>query len=148
MPSYQWPQMPPHDDWAGSCYDPRSARGRLTILVVEDEELIRLFVADALQDSGHTVLEAGTVAEAKRLLIENSVDLVFSDINMPGSETGFALEKWVRRQYKRTKVLLTSGFPQNPCDTSSLLEPMLQKPYTTSVLLQRINSIFDADPMA
>ena len=118
--------------------------GRATILVVEDEELIRLFVADVLQDSGYTVFEAGTVAEAKSILIEKSVDLVFSDINMPGSETGFALEKWVRRQYPRTKVLLTSGFPHSPCDTSGLLEPMIQKPYTCSVLLQRINRIFDA----
>ena len=114
------------------------------ILVVEDEAMIRMFVAEYLQDCGHEVLEAGNVAEAKDILADTPVDLVFSDINMPGSENGFALEKWVRRHYPATKVLLTSGFPHGPQDTNGLLAPMIQKPFTCPALMQRIQALFQA----
>jgi len=113
----------------------------LTILAVDDEEAIRSFVAEFFQDFGYHVLEAGDVAQAKRVLARNSVDLVFSDVNMPGAETGFDLEKWVRRHYPETKVLLTSGYPQSPGDTAVLLEPLLPKPYTCSKVLERINRL-------
>jgi CheY-like chemotaxis protein len=118
---------------------------RRRILVVEDEAMIRMFVAEYLQDCGHEVLEAGNVAEAKDILADTPVDLVFSDINMPGSENGFALEKWVRRHYPATKVLLTSGFPHGPQDTCGLLEPMIQKPFTCPALMQRIQAMFQAE---
>ena len=112
-----------------------------TILAVEDEEAIRSFLAEFFQDYGYNVLEAADVAQAKRVLARTWVDLVFSDINMPGLETGFDLEKWVRRHYPETKVLLTSGYPQSPADTASLLEPLLPKPYTCSKVLERIHRL-------
>ena len=112
-----------------------------TILVVEDETMIRMFVAEFLLDHGHTVFEAGNVAEAKAVLANTPVDLVFSDINMPGSENGFALEKWVRRHYPDTKVLLTSGYPHGPADTAGLLEPMILKPFHCPALLSRIEAV-------
>ncbi|HEY1411606.1 MAG TPA: response regulator, partial [Rhodopila sp.] len=80
---------------AGSFSDPVTTTAR-TVLVVEDEEHIRMCVAEFLCDFGYHVLEAGDVAEAKDLLQRQRVDLVFSDVNMPNSETGFALERWVR----------------------------------------------------
>jgi DNA-binding response OmpR family regulator len=122
-----------------------------SILVVEDEAMIRMFVAEFLQDCGHTVFEAGNVAEAKAILADTPVDLVFSDINMPGTENGFALEKWVRRHYPDTKVLLTSGFPHGPADTADLLEPMILKPFACPALLRRIEAVLcignDAPPL-
>jgi DNA-binding NtrC family response regulator len=113
-----------------------------TILVVEDEEGIRLCVAEFLQDCGHHVLEAEDTAQAKDVLLTQSVDLVFSDINMPRGETGFVLEKWVRRHYPNTKVLLTSGFPQLTADTRDLGEPLIPKPYSFSTVLERIQNLF------
>jgi CheY-like chemotaxis protein len=63
-----------------------------TILVVEDEVLIRLPLAEYLRDCGYSVFEASNVAEAKAVLdADTPVDLVFSDVNMPGNENGFAL---------------------------------------------------------
>lgn len=56
-----------------------------SILVVEDEEPIRIFLTEFLQDLGYHVLEAGDVAQARRVLRDVHVDLVFSDINMPGT---------------------------------------------------------------
>ena len=100
-----------------------------TILVVEDEEAIRECVADFLRDSGFRVLVAADVPEAREILLGQAVDLVFSDINMPRSETGFALEKWVRRHYPQISVLLTSGCPQLAKDTMDLREPLILKPY-------------------
>jgi CheY-like chemotaxis protein len=112
-----------------------------TILVVEDEELIRMFLTEFLQDCGYIVLEADNVAQAKRVLTDKHVDLVFSDVNMPGNETGFDLEKWVRRHYPETKILLTSGLPHGPESTMALLEPLLPKPYTCAAALRRIQAL-------
>jgi DNA-binding NtrC family response regulator len=113
-----------------------------TILVVEDEELIRMFLTEFLQDFGYNVIEAANVAQAKDVLVDRPVDVVFSDINMPGSETGFILEKWIRRHCPNTKVLLTSGFPQASRDTRDLVEPLILKPYSITSVLQRIESLF------
>ena len=113
-----------------------------TILVVEDEEAIRMFLTEFLQDCGYYVIEAENVAQAKDVLIDRPVDVVFSDINMPGPENGFALEKWIRQHYANTKVLLTSGFPQAAEDTRDLLEPLIPKPYSIASVLQRIESLF------
>jgi len=115
--------------------------GTPTVLVVEDEPLIRLFVTEVLQDGGCHVLEAGTVAQAKRCLANTKVDLVFSDVNMPGGEDGFALEKWVRRNYPDMKMLLTSGGAHAAEATRNLREPMLPKPYSCETFVRRIQDI-------
>jgi DNA-binding response OmpR family regulator len=125
---------------AGSFSDSMTTTAR-TVLIVEDEEHIRTCVAEFLCDDGYRVLQAGDVAEAKDLLQCRHVDLVFSDVNMPNSETGFALERWVRLHYPGAKVLLTSGYPQNARDTAGLMEPILMKPYRCAALLSRINQV-------
>jgi CheY-like chemotaxis protein len=112
-----------------------------TVLVVEDEEGIRICVTEFLRDCGYRVVEAGTVAEAKEILLRSPMDLVFSDINMPNRETGFALEKWVRQNFPDIKILLTSGVPQAPEDTKGLLEPLIPKPYKLSSLQNRIEKL-------
>jgi CheY-like chemotaxis protein len=120
----------------------RSGHALRTILVVEDEEAIRACTSEFLRECGYLVIEAGDVAESKDMLLNWHVDLVFSDINMPNRESGFALEKWIRHEYPAVKVLLTSGHPQEPCDTRGLREPMLSKPYSYTVLLRRIDAVF------
>jgi CheY-like chemotaxis protein len=71
-----------------------------TILVVEDEVLIRLPLAEYLRECGYRVFEASNVAEAKAVLdADTPVDLVFSDVNMPGNENGFALAVWIRQRH-------------------------------------------------
>jgi CheY-like chemotaxis protein len=115
-----------------------------TILVVEDDEPIRLCTSEFLRECGYVVIEAGDVAEAKDKLLNGHVDLVFSDINMPNRETGFALEKWIRHYYPDVGVILTSGYPQAFGDTRGLREPILSKPYSYKALLRRIDAVFDA----
>lgn len=119
-------------------FDPKRL---FTILVVEDEEPIRMLIGEFLLDCGYHVLEAGTVADAKSLLAHHSVDLIFSDVNMPGAETGLDLARWAGRHLPAIKVLLTSGFPQTADDTYGLQELLIPKPYRCSAVLQRIQDL-------
>jgi CheY-like chemotaxis protein len=113
-----------------------------TVLVVEDEDAIRTSVAEFLRQCGYIVIEAGDPGEAKDLLANRHVDLVFSDINMPNREAGFALEKWLRHHFPGVRVLFTAGFPQSGADTRHLREPIIPKPYSYAALLRRIDSVF------
>jgi DNA-binding response OmpR family regulator len=115
-----------------------------TILVVEDEVLIRLPLAEYLRDCGYRVFEASNVAEAKAVLdADTPVDLVFSDVNMPGNENGFALAVWIRQRHPDTMVILTSGIANAAEKAEGLCEdgPLLAKPYSYNVVLQRIQSL-------
>ena len=109
--------------------DPAS---RHTILVVEDEVLVRLDIAGYLRSRGFTVLEAGSAHEAIQLLgADPGIDLVFSDISMPGSLNGIELARWIRAQKSRVQVLLTSGTANN-VQIASREHVVVQKPYHPS----------------
>jgi CheY-like chemotaxis protein len=113
-----------------------------TVLVVEDEDAIRTSVADFLRQCGFVVIEAGDASEAKDLLTNRHVDLVFSDLNMPNREAGFALEKWLQQNHPSVRVLFTAGFPQSGAYTRHLREPIIPKPWSYVALLRRIDSVF------
>ena len=73
-------------------------RPRNTVLVVEEAAAIRVAVPESLRGSGFQVLEAASGAEAVALLlVETSVDVVCSHMQMPGDPDGFALARWVPR---------------------------------------------------
>ena len=121
-----------------------------TILVVEDEVLVRLAIADYLRDCGYRVYEAGTVAEAKSVLdAEASVDLVFSDVQMPGGATGFELATWVRQHYPAMRVILTSGLvgASEKARDICLDGPVVGKPYDHEMVLQRIQELLRKSKM-
>lgn len=80
-----------------------------SILVVEDEVLIRLHLAEELRDSGYTVIEAASGDEAITLLSSlDDIGLVLTDIRMPGSVDGMALAYWTRSQFPSIKIVLIS----------------------------------------
>jgi DNA-binding response OmpR family regulator len=115
-----------------------------TILVVEDEVLIRMLVAEYLRECGYQVFEAARVAEAKAVLdADTPVDLVFTDVNLASEENGFMLASWVRQHHPGTQVLLTSGIANATEKAGDLCEsgPLLAKPYTPNVVLQRIQTL-------
>ena len=69
-----------------------------TILVVEDEVLIRLMISKYLREFGHKVVEARNAAEATRILqSDEPVETEFSDIRMPGDMNGIGLAQWIDR---------------------------------------------------
>src|SRR5689334_22023277 len=81
------------------------------ILVVDDEPLIRLSLSDHMQDAGFKVLEASTGDEALAIMAAPgfAVDLVFTDVMMPGLTDGFALAKWIGENQPDVVVIVTSG---------------------------------------
>ena len=115
-----------------------------TILVVEDEVLIRLAVADYLRDCGFRIVEAGSADEAILVLrAEIEIDVVFSDVNMPGSMDGFGLAQWIRGERPGLKVILTSGVMRKTKAAGDLCErgPILAKPYDHGGLERRIREL-------
>jgi CheY-like chemotaxis protein len=70
-----------------------------TVLVVEDEVLIRMATAEYLRGCGYRVVEVGSGDEAVAVLeTDIRVDVVFTDVTMPGALNGFGLAQWVRRE--------------------------------------------------
>jgi len=90
------------------------------ILVVDDEDDLRLLYTDELEDEGYDVAGAGTVAEARELLAREPFDLVVLDIQMKG-ESGLDLLKEIARDKKDLPVVLSTAFSIYKDDYSSWL---------------------------
>jgi len=122
---------------------PPAAAAVPTILVVEDDILIRLVTSDYLRDSGFVVIEASNADEAVRLLkTSEAIDLVFSDINMPGEMDGFGLAHWIAQNQPHLKVMLTSGVARpDPTTGSASQVPLLAKPYRQEELIRRLRAM-------
>lgn len=82
---------------------------RFTILVVEDESTVRDYVLRLLADKGFTVLSAQDAYEAIRVLAERHVDLLFTDVVMPGAD-GFELGAQAKLIRPNLKILYSTGF--------------------------------------
>jgi CheY-like chemotaxis protein len=83
---------------------------KTTVLVVEDEPLIRLFMADLLEDAGFAVLEAAHSDEALEVLSSGTmVDVLLTDVDMPPGPDGFTLARNVRQLWPSIEILLMSG---------------------------------------
>jgi CheY-like chemotaxis protein len=132
---------------ANLAYGPAETPGRPrppSVLVVEDEVLIRMAVAEYLRDCGYRVIEAGNGDEAVAVLkADRYVDVVFSDVSMPGEIDGFALAQWVRRELPAVRVILTSGIRKTARAASDLCEdsPLLDKPYDHAEVERRIRAL-------
>jgi len=116
-----------------------------TILVAEDEVLIRYAICDYLRDCGYHVIEAGSGTEAISVLESNeiAVDLVFSDVQMPGSVDGFGLARWIREHRPAIRIILTSGVVKTAQLARELCEigPIESKPYRFQSLVDRIRRL-------
>lgn len=110
---------------------------RVRILVVEDELLIRLFVSDVLRDSDYDVVEAVNGDEALDILSAGvAVDLVLSDVRMPGSTDGLALLKFVREKLADLPVIITSGHLQPEVALAAGASQFLAKPFKVEEALK------------
>jgi two-component system, response regulator PdtaR len=110
-----------------------------TVLVVEDDFLVRLCAADALSEAGFNVLEADSGPAALRILEDEPVDIVFTDINMPGAFDGAGLARRVRNRWPATAVVITSG---RGCPDEDLGQALfLPKPYMPDSLSRTIEEV-------
>lgn len=117
-----------------------------TILVVEDEVLIRTAISEYLRHCGYRVIEACSADEAITILTQPDiveVDIVFSDIEMPGSMDGFGLSKWVREHCKGIEVVLASTIEKAAKAAGELCEegPHLKKPYEPQQVVEWIKRL-------
>jgi CheY-like chemotaxis protein len=121
----------------------QTAESRIpTVLVAEDNFDTRWLTAEFLRMSGYRVIEAMNSVEAIDVLCSGTaVDLVFSDVYMPGSPDGFALVQWVTNQCPHLSVLITSAAPAEATRAAGLALDFLEKPYDLEVLLRRIESM-------
>ena len=124
------------------------AGGQETILVVEDNEGVRLTVVELLQQSGYTVRTAEDGDRAMQALQGGlQPDLIFTDVVMPGRVKSTDLADWARAQSPPVGVLFTSGHTRDILSSNHLLSPdihLLSKPYSPEALTQRVRSVLTA----
>jgi signal transduction histidine kinase len=126
--------------------EPRSATGG-RILVVEDNPDVRETTIERLHHLGYETTACGSAAEAMRILeTDPGFSLVFSDVVMPGGQSGLDLAAWVKNRTPSLPVLLTSGFTPELIrrDDSDEPPPVLRKPYGLTEMAQAIRGLLDA----
>jgi DNA-binding response OmpR family regulator len=114
------------------------------VLVVEDEGLIRLILAEALEAAGYRVIEADTGDEAARLLDgPGGFDLVVTDIQMPGALDGVAVGRHARARHPGIPVIYATGRPESMAGMGSLgpREALLRKPYGPREVLATVRAL-------
>jgi CheY-like chemotaxis protein len=120
---------------------PPSGQGE-TILAVEDDEMVRAHVAGELKALGYKVLTARSGAEALVMLHGGmAVDLLFSDVVMPGGMSGPQLAEQALRLRPSLRVLYTSGYTENTVIHQGRVDPgvqLLNKPYRRQAKLRAV----------
>jgi CheY-like chemotaxis protein len=113
-----------------------------TVLVVEDEVLVRMVICAYLRECGYRVIEAASAREAMDLMANaaaEGVSVVLSDVEVPGDSDGFVLAQWIRQRRPQCEVIL-AGTATRAAAAGNLCEqgPMLAKPYEPKAVVDRI----------
>lgn len=118
---------------------------RDSVLIVEDDALIRLAFADELLDQGFEVFEAGDADEAIAVIEKNPhIQLIFTDIDMPGSMDGRKLARFVRDRWPPIKIIVTSGrFSPASGDLPQDVK-FFAKPYGYAEVISEMQRLFRA----
>jgi DNA-binding NtrC family response regulator len=99
--------------------------------VVEDELLVRMTISDCLRDAGLNVIEAFNADEAIQILHSDvSVDLVLSDVRMPGSMDGMELMRYAQEKFPALPFIITSGHHLAQDALAQGAKEFLRKPYS------------------
>jgi two-component system, response regulator PdtaR len=115
---------------------------RTVILVVEDEPLVRIFMADFLEEAGFKVFEAVNADEAITVLqARPDVQTVITDIEMPGSMNGLDLAKTIHLRWPRIRIVVTSGRARPGPDDLSDGAAFLAKPYRPETVIQMVQQV-------
>ena len=119
-----------------------------TILVVDDEPVVRAFTSEVLGLEGYMVLEAGGTAEALRTAVEHrgTIDLVISDVVMADGDDGRDLVERLGRVRPTIKSLYISGHIEADVARGGALlsGAFLQKPFTMEALVEKVRAVLDA----
>ncbi|MDB5818962.1 MAG: hypothetical protein JWQ11_2602 [Rhizobacter sp.] len=129
-------------DAAADVHAVRRAQEQKTVLVVDDEETVRMLVVEVLDELGYTTLEAGDGPEGLQLLASGQrIDLLVTDVGLPGGMNGRQLADAARVSRPSLKVLFITGYAQTAAVGSGRMEPGMQvltKPFTLESLANRV----------
>ncbi len=122
-------------------------RGTETILLVEDEDMLRRLVRETLEREGYTVLDAANPAEAQRIChtFKGPIHLMVTDVIMP-KLNGRELAERVARMHPEMRVLYMSGYTDSAVVANGVLQgamPFLQKPFTPTALARKVREMLD-----
>jgi two-component system, response regulator PdtaR len=105
-------------------------RNLITVLIVEDDALILMDTAEALAARGYRVLEAANADAAIRILVDHpEIEVLFTDVDMPGSMDGLRLAAFVRDRWPPVRIIVTSGHRRMSPDALPQGSKYFGKPY-------------------
>ena len=123
---------------------PRADKGE-TVLVVDDDPTVRMLIADTLAELGYQAIEAGDAPSGLRVLESDArIDLLISDVGLPGEMNGKLMVDAAREKRPDLKVLFITGYAENAAITNGNLGPGMQvmsKPFAIDKLATRIKAI-------
>ncbi len=112
---------------------------RIAVLVVDDEALVRMAIAGELEEAGFEVLEAANASEAiERLIAHTQIEVLFTDVDMPGGVDGIKLAAAVRDRWPPIKIIVTSGHRRVDIDTLPVEARFMAKPYNPDLVIHAI----------
>ena len=146
LPRYVQQQSPPAVTVGAAA--PRALGEAETVLVVEDDDTVRQSAVEALREMGYEVLEAPDAMEAFRLIADRGgIDLLFTDVGLPGGVNGRALADAAHNINPALKVLFTTGYTREATLKSGALHGdvhFLAKPFSLQQLEAKVREVLDA----
>jgi signal transduction histidine kinase len=134
---------------ANALPEDRVPTGSETVLVVEDNEDVRNVVVTTISDLGYRVLIAANGAQALALIDSDAkIDLLFSDVVMPGGINGFDLARQAMGRRRQLRAVFTSGYAQTDGGGVNADYPLIMKPYRRAELAQKIRLALDGTRIA
>lgn len=115
-----------------------------TVLIVDDEPFIRVVLSDVFADAGFTVEEASSAAEAMMLLegLGYCIDLLLTDVKMPGDPDGLGLALWAREHCPQAKVVIMTGYAgEHGPEEVRAYDAFVRKPFTAEHLIRTAQNL-------
>ncbi len=122
--------------------------GSARILVVEDEEKVRVLLNEAFRAEGHEVTEATTGAEALKFLDKHEFDLMVCDLGLP-ELSGLHVARWIKEFRPGLPVIIATGFAEMIAEEDyqkARIDDVIRKPYSLTDVLKRANMVLAAQP--
>jgi CheY-like chemotaxis protein len=136
----------PEDGAEGPAEKAGSGTGEV-VLVVDDEATVRMLIAEVLGEAGYTIIEAGDGPAAMKVLqSDRRLDLLITDVGLPGGMNGRQVADAARLARQDLKILFITGFAENAAVANGDLDPgmeILAKPFAMSTLAGRVRDMLD-----
>jgi nitrogen-specific signal transduction histidine kinase/CheY-like chemotaxis protein len=147
LPRYVGETQRNHDDTQSSA-TPHAKAGE-TILIVDDEPTVRTLLKDVLNDLGYNLLEAADSVEGLEALRSSAhIDLLITDVGLPGGMNGRQMADAGRQIRPKLKTLFITGYAENSVIGNGQLGPGMQvltKPFAVDTLVSRVNGLLSID---